>query len=118
MGTWGAGILENDAASDFFQEHIERMMMEIRMTMRCYMQIHAGSYYGEVIPAMIAVLTELCGFHFTVLDTDELIRWKRIFMERWRNTIDDTEPTAEYRKERERVLTETFDKLIALSKRK
>ena len=117
MGTWGSNNFDNDTAGDFFLLFIERMVNEIRVTMRMDSQLNAGSYWSDVIPCMIEMVTVLVeqNYHCLALDAEELKRWKRIYMERWEDTIDDTQPQTEYRIERERILNETFDRLIALA---
>lgn len=117
MGTWGTRNFDNDAAGDFYLQFIERMMMEIRLTMKNELRIHAGNYWGDVLPCMIDLIRVIAeqDFHCLDLDTEEFKRWKQIYMDRWKMTIDECNPNAAYRKEREQVLNETFDKLIALS---
>lgn len=120
MGTWGTRNFDNDSAGDFYLQFIERMMMEIRLTMKNELRIHAGNYWGDVIPCMIDLIRVIAeqDFHCLDLDTEEFKRWKQTFMDRWRMTIYECNPDEEYRKEREQVLNDTFDNLIAVSERK
>lgn len=114
MGTQNFDI---DTAGDFYLQYNEQMMAHIRLTMKNELQIHAGSYWGRVIPCMIDFIRVIVELDFCCLNlnTEEFKRWKRIYMDRWQMTIDECNPDAVYRKEREQELNETFDKLIALS---
>ena len=89
MGTWGSGNFQNDTAGDYFLTFIDRM---------------------------ITILGQQ-RFHCLCLDIDEIKRWKQIYMDGWTSTIDSCHPDEDYRKEREKILNDTFDKLIAYAEK-
>ena len=119
MGTWGSGNFENDKAGDYFLTVIDRMTDEIRQVMQTEQQIHAGNRWGDITPCMIEMITVLGQqrFHCLCLDIDEIKQWKQIYMDRWTSTIDSCRPDEDYRKEREKILNDTFDKLIAYAEK-
>lgn len=119
MGTWGSGNFQNDTAGDYFLTFIDRMMNEIRQVMKTRRRIHAGDELGDIIPCMIKMITILGQqrFHCLCLDIDEIKRWKQIYMDGWTSTIDSCHPDEDYRKEREKILNDTFDKLIAYAEK-
>lgn len=118
MGTWGAGVYENDTAADYLLNKIERLINDIRLQIRYQTRINAGFSESEILICDIDLLTLLCekrdcSVHLPA--TKELEEWEKVYMNIWEGTIDDTNPTKEYKKDRRKVLNQTFGKLISLS---
>lgn len=117
MGTWGTGNFDNDHAGDFYSSVIDYLATEIDTAMNAEVELDAGGYYSDIVPAAIEIILALDErkLHCLDLDADEVRIWKRTYMEKWHATVDRTGMDSYYREERERVLNETFDRLIALA---
>ena len=48
-------------------------------------------------------------------DVQLLAQWKQIFLQAWDASIDELEPSEEYKRERRATLVATFDRMLALA---
>ncbi len=119
MGTWDSGNFDNDTAADHLSAIIAELIDDIRKAIENPVELEADEYWGNAVPCNVELLALIgkqhyAGFHLP--GSEEVIKWKEIFMDAWLSSIDDLEPEEGYKKERIKVLNETFDGLIALAK--
>lgn len=119
MGTWGSGNFENDTAGDFFLSLIDKMTGDIRERIDTPPESAGNRGWSDIVPCLVEIITVLGrqDFHCLCLDPEEIKKWKRIFMQRWAETVADTFFEEDHRREREQILGDTFDKLIALAEK-
>ncbi|MEE1740033.1 DUF4259 domain-containing protein [Streptomyces sp. BE147] len=115
MGTWGSGNFESDTARDYLSSFIDRLVAEVAEAMDGDpVEIEADEYWGVAVPCQLELLTVLTRAGHTS-DTPlrpELVeKWKKHFIAVWERTIDDLEPSQDYKEERRAVLIGTFDQL-------
>ena len=119
MGVWDSGNFDNDTAADHLYDIVEGLIKDIRDAVVNPLELEADEYWGSAMPCNIELLTLIgsqhySGFHYP--DSEEAIKWKEVFMSAWLGSIDGLEPEESYKEERIKILNETFDKFIALSK--
>ncbi|MCX4963378.1 DUF4259 domain-containing protein [Streptomyces sp. NBC_00654] len=115
MGTWGSGNFESDTARDYVSSFIDRLVAEVAEAMDGDpVEIEADEYWGVAVPCQLELLTVLtrAGHTSDTLLRPELVeKWKKHFIAVWERTIDDLEPSQDYKEERRAVLVRTFDQL-------
>ena len=119
MGTWGADNFANDTTLDWFGPLVEGWLAEIAEAIASPDCLEPDEYEGNVVPAQLELLCVLAesGRHVPWPDAGTLTAWRDTFLTVWEDTIDDLEPTPEYRAERRQVLASTFDRALALATR-
>ena len=119
MGTWDSGNFDNDTAADHLYDIIDGLIKDIREAMESPVELEADEYWGNAVPCNVELLTLIgkqhyAGFHLP--NSEEIVKWKETFMNAWLGSIDGLEPKEDYKNERIKILNETFDGLIELSK--
>ena len=115
MGTWDAGIFDNDAALDLVGEIVDDLQRRME------------GWFGEeepfiedgegLIPPSIAIMQLLsanCGA--APPKPDLIARWKTKYLKLWDEQIDDLDPEEGFKKARREVLARAFKQLEATSK--
>ena len=122
MGTWGSGIYENDSTRDYIDGIINNLCNSIKDMLRYnYILLHARMMQSYLFMCHIDLLEAICSrdnLYTSLPDTAEIERWKAKYIEVWEFTIDECEPDANYKAEHAEVLKQSFDRLIALSRKK
>lgn len=121
MGTWGTNIYDNDRSADYLIMKMEKLINDIRHQIRWQLRLNAGFSESMIFMCDIDLLILLCeqrGLYLHLPELKEVQRWKRVYMDIWESTVDDADPTEEYRKGREQVLNNTFNRLIRLVKKR
>ena len=122
MGTWGAGIYENDSTRDYIDGIIDNISNAVRdIVKRDYTLLHAGMPQSDLFMCYIDLLNAICSrhdLHTSLPDAEVVRKWKAKYMEVWEFTVGECDPAEDYRKERAIVLNESFDNLIALASKK
>ncbi|MFI6639414.1 DUF4259 domain-containing protein [Streptomyces sp. NPDC050504] len=115
MGTWGSGNFESDAAWDYLASFLDRIVSEVAEVMDGDpVELEPDEYWGVAVPCQLELLTVLVRAGHTydsLLSPDTVKAWKEKFLTVWEDTIDDLEPTPDYKEERRAVLIRTFDEL-------
>lgn len=121
MGTWGAGIYENDSTRNYIDGIIDNISNAVRdIVKRDYTLLHAGMPQSELFMCYIDLLSAICSrhdLHASLPEVKEIRKWKAKYMEVWEFTVGECNPDEDYRKERAVVLNKSFDKLIALARK-
>lgn len=121
MGTWGAGIYENDSTRNYIDGIIDNISNAVRdIVKRDYTLLHAGMPQSELFMCYIDLLSAICSrhdLHTSLPEVKEIRKWKAKYMEIWEFTVGECNPDEDYRKERAVVLNKCFDKLIALARK-
>ncbi len=115
MGTWDAGIFDNDAALDLVGEIVDDLQRRME------------GWFGEeepfiedgegLIPPSIAIMQLLsanCGA--APPKPDLIARWKTKYLKLWDEQIDDLDPEEGFKKARREVLARAFKQLETTSK--
>ena len=122
MGTWGAGIYENDSTRDYIDGIIDNISNAVRdIVKRDYTLLHAGMPQSDLFMCYIDLLNAICSrhdLHTSLPDAEVVRKWKAKYMEVWELTVGECDPAEDYRRERAVVLNESFDNLIALASKK
>ncbi len=130
MGTWGAGNFENDTAAEHLIALCKPLVEQIRNAVAQPELMEPDEYDSDVFMANIEILAVLGAnigrteksriggmiFPFPFPPTKEIKQWKTEYLRVWDNYIDKLEPQGDHKSRRRRVIIETFDRLIAVSK--
>lgn len=115
MGTWDAGIFDNDEALDLVGEIVDDLQRRME------------GWFGEqepfiedgegLIPPIIAIMQLLsanCGA--APPKPDLIARWKTKYLKLWDEQIDDLDPEEGFKNSRREVLVRAFKQLETTSK--
>ncbi|UGQ14305.1 DUF4259 domain-containing protein [Yinghuangia sp. ASG 101] len=115
MGTWGSGNFDSDGAADHLAMVTDRLIAEVKEAMDGDpVGLEPDEYWGVAIPCNLELLGLIAqqGYVGALLpDAATIDAWKTKFLSIWDATIDDLEPTDDYKTERRAVLIRTFDRL-------
>ncbi|MFE6779577.1 DUF4259 domain-containing protein [Streptomyces sp. NPDC057702] len=121
MGTWGSGNFDSDTAADHLADVIGRLVAEVADAMSGDpVELEADEYWGNAVPCHLELLYALARAGYATHHLPEpgvIASWKADFLAIWERTIDDLEPSAEFREERRAVLVRTFDQLAEVATR-
>ncbi|MGW2846829.1 DUF4259 domain-containing protein [Streptomyces sp. NPDC001274] len=121
MGTWGSGNFDSDAAADHLSGITGRLVERIAEAMAGDpVRLEPDEYEGVTVPCDIELLCLIAEQGYVGAGVPEpavVAGWRETFMPVWERTIDDLEPTPEYKEERRAELVRTFDRLAALAER-
>jgi hypothetical protein len=121
MGTWSTGNFDNDTAADHLSILTGRLLTEVEEAMAGDpAELEADEYWGVAVPCNLEILVTLAnqkwvGVQLPAADTVQA--WKTTYLTVWEATIDDLDPTPEYRAERRAALERTFDQLTEAIRR-
>lgn len=120
MGTWGSDVYENDTSADYLGKIIDKLINNIRVQIRYQLRMDAGYAESQLLICDIDLLALICEHRSIAIpylpELKDIERWKRVYMDIWDSTVDEIEPTPDYKTGRRKVLVQTFDRLIALAK--
>jgi hypothetical protein len=130
MGTWGAGNFENDDAAEYLIGLCKPLVEQIRSTVALPRLLQPDEPDSDIMMANVEILAVLGSnigktkdnaigrliFPFPLPASEEVERWKHKYLEVWDGYIDQLGPSVDYKQRRRRVLVDTFDHLIAVSK--
>lgn len=121
MGTWGSGNFESDTALDHLSIRIDRIVTEVAEAVAGDpVELEPDEYWGVAVPCDLELLHVLARAGHGVGRLPEagvITGWKTAFMAVWERTIDDLEPSPEFKDERRSVLNRTFDQLAEVAAR-
>jgi hypothetical protein len=129
MGTWGAGNFENDDAAEYFIGLCKPLVEQIRNTVAQPALMQPDEPDSDIMMANVEILAVLGSnigktnneeigrliFPFPLPASEEVQRWKYEYLKVWDGYIDKL-AGGDYKVRRRRVLVDTFDRLIAVSK--
>jgi hypothetical protein len=109
MGTWGAGIFENDCAMDYAGQLVAGVEYAAADTSR----METDEYHGDIMPCLVAIIANLHELTGTaaIPRPDVVAGWKAKYMAVWEGYIDKLSPKPGYEEQRRAVLREAFDRL-------
>lgn len=121
MGTWGPGNFEDDTAADGLGEITDDLIAKISEQFADEdddTALEPDEWGGSMVPAWLELLTDLgsagrVGATFPASTTIET--WRDRYLRVWDEYIDELDPDEDYRVERLRVLTSTFERALALA---
>lgn len=130
MGTWGAGNFENDDAAEYLIGLCKLLVEQIRSILAQPQLLQPDETDSDVMMANVEILAVLGSnigktsndeighltFPFPLPGSEEVERWKHDYLEVWDGYIDQLGPSEDYKKRRRRIIVDTFDHLIAVSK--
>ncbi|OYP37138.1 DUF4259 domain-containing protein [Rhodopirellula sp. MGV] len=114
MGTWDAGVFDNDSALDHVCEFTSKMIQEIDDAVSDPSELECDEYWGDAMPAHIEML--LClhrDTHGLLPKPDKAVHWRDTYLRVWDGYIDNLDPKPEYKTKRREVLVSLFDRLNA-----
>ena len=129
MGTWGAGNFENDDAAEYFIGLCRPLVGQIRNTVAQTALMQPDEPDSDMMMANVEILAVLGSnigktnneeigrliFPFPLPASEEVQRWKDEYLKVWDGYIDKL-ASGDYKVRRRRVIVDTFDRLIAVSK--
>ncbi|MDT0265895.1 DUF4259 domain-containing protein [Streptomyces sp. DSM 44915] len=119
MGTWGHGNFDSDTAADHLALVIDRLVTEVGQVITGDpVRLEADEYWGVAVPCQLELLTVLAraGYGGGMLPKPEAVAvWRERYLSAWERSIDELEPSPEFRAERLAVLRRTFDEFAAVS---
>ena len=117
MGVWGVGNFENDEAMDYAQELAEQMVSQIEETVASEHGMEPDEPDGFRLMCNVELLC-LIGQHAGLSFPESAIveGWKASFLDVWEKFIDGLDPKPGFKEERQAMITQTFDRLIKLSR--
>jgi hypothetical protein len=129
MGTWGAGNFENDDAAEYFIGLCKPLVEQIRSTVAQPELMQPDEPDSDIMMANVEILAVLGSnigktksdkigrliFPFPLPASDEVGRWKDEYLKVWDGYIEKL-AGEDYKVRRRRVIVDTFDRLIAVSK--
>ena len=116
MGTWDAGIFDNDCAMDHVCEFTGKMIQEIDEAVADPSELECDEHWGHVMPAHIEMLLSLHrDAHGLLPDPDKAVVWRDTYMSVWDEYIDKLKPKPDYKIKRRAVLVSLFERLLAAS---
>lgn len=120
MGTWGAGNFDDDTAADHLSIVTGKLVEEIEAAMADAKTIEPDEYWGVAVPCNLELLHLIAkrGYVGCMLPpASTLSEWKTAYMRVWEGYIDQLEPAPDFKKQRKRVLLQTFNNLIRLARK-
>ena len=100
MGTWGAGIYENDSTRDYIDGIIDNISNAVRdIVKRDYTLLHAGMPQSDLFMCYIDLLNAICSrhdLHTSLPDAEVVRKWKAKYMEVWEFTVGECDPAEDY----------------------
>ncbi|KQV04719.1 MULTISPECIES: DUF4259 domain-containing protein [unclassified Kitasatospora] len=115
MGTWGSGNFESDAALDHLSIVVDRLVTEIAEAVAGDpVALEPDEYWGVAVPCNLELLHVLAQAGHAADDLPEpgvVEEWKKTYMAVWERTVDNLQPSPEFKEERRSVLNRTFDQL-------
>lgn len=117
MGTWAHGNFDNDTALDWLDDITGQLLDEIAEAMESPELLEADELDADLVPCRIELLCAMAekGMPPQWPDVQLLAQWKQIFLQAWDCSIDELEPSEEYKRERRATLVATFDRMLALA---
>ena len=115
MGTWGAGNLDSDTGRDELRERTDELVKSIMDTARLKSSRAADEYDHDVLFVEFEILFALHEKDLFTTGEDipaeqEIEDLMQDYIKDWDAYIDGLEPTADHKRERRRVILETFDR--------
>ncbi|SDS81956.1 DUF4259 domain-containing protein [Actinoplanes derwentensis] len=115
MGTWGSGNFDSDTAADHLSSLTARLVREIEDAMSGDpVELEADEYWGVAVPCNLEILNVLATQHWvgvTLPEAATVESWKATYLAAWDASIDDLEPSPEFKTQRRATLVSTFDQL-------
>lgn len=117
MGTWAHGNFDNDTALDWLGDITGQLLDEIAEAMDSPELLEADELDADLVPCRIELLCAMAekGMPPQWPDVQLLAQWKQIFLQAWDASIDELEPSEDYKRERRATLVATFDRMLALA---
>lgn len=117
MGTWAHGNFDNDTALDWLDDITAQLLDEISEAMDSPETLQADELDADLVPCRIELLCAMAekGMPPQWPDVQVLAQWKQIFLQAWDASIDELEPTVDYKRDRRNTLVATFDRMLALA---
>ena len=117
MGTWAHGNFDNDTALDWLGDITGQLLDEIAEAMDSRELLEADELDADLVPCRIELLCAMAekGMPPQWPDVQLLAQWKQIFLQAWDASIDELEPSEDYKRERRATLVATFDRMLALA---
>ena len=132
MGTWDSGNFDNDTACDYIIDLCEPIIECIRNTVQNETSMEPDEAESEILLCNMEILYKLANSLNTyqakvaeqefpmyiceLPDSKEASDWKSKYLSVWDNCIDDLDPDEEYKIQRRKVIEETFDNFIKLTR--
>ncbi|WP_197371981.1 DUF4259 domain-containing protein, partial [Streptomyces clavuligerus] len=120
MGTWGSGNFESDTAADHLSVVTARLVSEVAEAMAGDpVGLEPDEYWGTAVPCNLELLHLIAaqGHVGAELPKAAVVEaWKRTFMAVWERSIDDLEPSQDFKERRRALLLETFDRVAAVAR--
>lgn len=119
MGAWGSGNFDDDAAADHLSIVTDKLITEIEEAFKDESELEPDEYWGVAVPCNLELLLLIHkqGYVGSMLPSlEQLITWKKVYMDVWDRCIDGLEPKPEHKKNRRMILLDTFDNLIEIVK--
>jgi hypothetical protein len=118
MGTWGPGNFDNDGAHDYANELVHQLRERVA---KAFKKKHGAAIDGdgeEVVVPSIFIMGLLATHCKAALPESSLLtEWKAKYLEIYDDQIDGLEPQGDYKQRRRRTITNTFSKVIRLSRK-
>lgn len=116
MGTWAAGNFASDGALDYVGGLIDQLTNTIN---ECFEEENADLDEGgesHLMPSVgiIKILSENCGA--APPKPAVVQKWQKKYLKIYDSQIDDLDPQADYKDDRRKIIVQTFDDLVKLSK--
>ena len=116
MGTWAHGNFDNDTALDWLDDITGQLLDEIAEAMESPELLEADELDADLVPCRIELLCAMAEKGMPHNGPMQLLaQWKQIFLQAWDSSIDELEPSEEYKRERRATLVATFDRMLALA---
>ena len=117
MGVWAHRNFDNDTALDWLGDITGQLLDEIAEAMDSPELLEADELDADLVPCRIELLCAMAekGMPPQWPDVQLLAQWKQIFLQAWDASIDELEPSEDYKRERRATLVATFDRMLALA---
>ena len=117
MGVWAHGNFDNDTALDWLGDITGQLLDEIAEAIDSPELLEADELDADLVPCRIELLCAMAekGMPPQWPDVQLLAQWKQIFLQAWDTSIDELEPSEDYKRERRATLVATFDRMLALA---
>jgi hypothetical protein len=129
MGTWGPGNFENDTAAEYLIGLCKPIVEQIRASVAQPQLMQPDEPDSEVMLANVEILSVLGSsigktkddeigrmiFPFPLPFWEEVEQWKQEYLKVWDANIDKL-TGGDFKTRRRRVIVDTFERLIAVSK--
>lgn len=117
MGAWAHGNFDNDTALDWLGDITGQLLDEIAEAMDSPELLEADELDADLVPCRIELLCAMAekGMPPQWPDVQLLAQWKQIFLQAWDASIDELEPSEDYKHARRATLVATFDRMLALA---